>query len=81
LTSKGKAIDSLAVMPFVNASADPNTEYLSDGLTESIIYSTSRLPNLRVTPRSSVFRYKGKDADDGLRDDARYKSLLKRIGL
>ncbi len=63
ITGKGKAIDSLAVLPFVNSSADPNTEYLSDGLTESIIYSTSRLPNLKVTPRSSVFRYKGKDAD------------------
>ncbi|MFN2579309.1 MAG: protein kinase, partial [Pyrinomonadaceae bacterium] len=58
-----KPIDSLAVLPFVNANGDPNTEYLSDGLTESIIYSSSQLPNLRVTPRSSVFSYKGKEAN------------------
>jgi len=63
LTGRGKAIDSLAVLPFLNASGDPNTEYLSDGLTESIIYSSSKLPTLKVLPRSSVFRYKGKEID------------------
>src|SRR5439155_12194007 len=57
------AIGSIAVLPFVNASGDPNTEYLSDGITESIINSLSRLPNLGVIARSSVFRYKGKDTD------------------
>ena len=57
------AIDSIAVLPFVNASGDPNTEYLSDGITESIINSLSQLPNLGVIARSSVFRYKGKDTD------------------
>src|SRR5215813_4635786 len=57
------AIDSIAVLPFVNASGDPNTEYLSDGITESIINSLSQLPNLGVIARSSVFNYKGKNSD------------------
>src|SRR5262249_18033691 len=56
-------IDSIAVLPFVNQSRDPETEYLSDGLTESIINSLTQLPSLRVSPRSSVFQYKGKDTD------------------
>ena len=56
-------IDTLAVLPFANISADPNTDYLSDGLTESLIGSLSRLPNLTVRPRSSVFRYKARDVD------------------
>jgi serine/threonine protein kinase/Tfp pilus assembly protein PilF len=58
-----QAIDSLAVLPFANVTADPNTEYLSDGLTESLISSLSQLPNLAVRPRSAVFRYKAKDVD------------------
>lgn len=62
-TGTRTTIDSLAVLPFLNASGDPNTEYLSDGIAESIIYSTSQLPDLKVTPRSSVFRYKGKEID------------------
>ena len=57
------AIDSLAVLPLENAGADPSTEYLSDGLTESIINHLSRLPKLRVMARSTVFRYKGKTED------------------
>jgi serine/threonine protein kinase/Tfp pilus assembly protein PilF len=56
-------IDSLAILPFVNAGGDADTEYLSDGVTESIIYNLSRLPNLKVLPRSSILRYKGKEAD------------------
>jgi eukaryotic-like serine/threonine-protein kinase len=56
-------IDSLAVLPFVNASADPNAEYFSDGITESLINSLSQLPHLKVMSRDSAFRYKGKDAD------------------
>src|SRR5215469_6782281 len=60
---RGEPIDSLAVLPFVNASADPNSDYLSDGITESLINSLSQLPNLRVTSRNSAFRYKGKDID------------------
>ena len=59
---RSKTIDSLAILPFTNASADPNAEYLSDGITESIINSLSQLPKLRVVPRSTVFRYKGREA-------------------
>src|SRR5438105_1618048 len=57
------AIDSIAVLPFVNQNRDPDTEYLSNGLTESIINSLTQLPSLRVSPRSSVFQYRGKDID------------------
>lgn len=56
-------INSIAVLPFQNRSGDPNTEYLSDGLAESLIYRLSKLPNLQVSPTSSVIRYKGKDTD------------------
>jgi eukaryotic-like serine/threonine-protein kinase len=59
----GETIDSVAVLPFVNASADPNTEYLSDGITESLINSLSQLPHLKVMSRDSAFMYKGKDTD------------------
>ena len=62
-SGSGSSIDSLAVLPFTNVTADPNTEYLSDGLTESLISSLSQLPNLAVRPRSSVFHYKSKDID------------------
>jgi serine/threonine protein kinase/Tfp pilus assembly protein PilF len=58
-----RVIDSLAVLPLVNATRDPNAEYLSDGITECIINSLSKLPKLRVVPRSTVFRYKGSLAD------------------
>lgn len=54
-------IDSLAVMPFENVGGNPDAEYLSDGLTESLINSLSRLSSLRVVARSRVFRYKGKE--------------------
>jgi len=57
------SIDSLAVLPFANVTRDPDTEYLTDGLTESLISSLSQLPNLAVRPRSAVFRYKSKDVD------------------
>jgi serine/threonine-protein kinase len=53
----------LAVLPFANASGDPDTEYLSDGITESLINNLSQLPNLRVMARTTVFRYKDKNAD------------------
>jgi serine/threonine protein kinase/Tfp pilus assembly protein PilF len=56
-------ITSVAVLPFVNASNDPNSEYLSDGITESLINSLSQVPNLAVMSRSAVFRYKGRDVD------------------
>ena len=61
--SGGEQITSVAVMPFVNASNNPNSEYLSDGITESLINNLSQLPNLTVMARSSVFRYKGRDVD------------------
>ena len=59
----GKAIESLAVLPFINAGGDPNMEYLSDGITENLINSFSKLPSLRVVPRSLVFSYKGRETD------------------
>ncbi|MDQ3473431.1 MAG: tetratricopeptide repeat protein, partial [Acidobacteriota bacterium] len=55
------AIDSIAVLPFENKSNAVDTEYLSDGLAESLIYRLSQLPNLKVSPTSSVMRYKGKE--------------------
>ncbi|MBV9493760.1 MAG: protein kinase [Acidobacteria bacterium] len=58
-----RPIDSVAVLPFTNASGDPNSEYLSDGIAESIIDSLSQLPSLQVVARSTTFRYKGKNVD------------------
>ena len=57
-----KQIESIAVMPFVNESGNADVEYLSDGMTETLIGSLSQIPNLNVKARSSVFRYKGKEA-------------------
>src|SRR5467141_8550 len=56
-------IESIAVLPFANLSNDPKTEYLSDGITESLINSLSQLPNLAVMSRNTVFRYKGQPTD------------------
>jgi eukaryotic-like serine/threonine-protein kinase len=56
-------IDSIAVLPFQNRNSDADNEYLLDGLAESLIYRLSQLPNLKVSPTSSVFRYKGKETD------------------
>jgi TolB-like protein/Tfp pilus assembly protein PilF len=56
-------ITSIAVMPFVNASGNAEIEYISDGMTESLMNSLSQLPNLSVKARSSVFRYKGKEIE------------------
>jgi TolB-like protein/Flp pilus assembly protein TadD len=58
-----RGIKSLAILPLTNTSADPNMDYLSDGITESIINSLSRLPKLRVLARSTVFRYQGREVD------------------
>jgi eukaryotic-like serine/threonine-protein kinase len=60
---RGETIDSVAVLPFVNAGGDPNAEYLSDGITESLINSLSQLPHLKVLSRDSAFVFKGKDTD------------------
>ena len=64
LTGRGEVIDSIAVLPFENVNADPNTEYLCDGITETIINNLSQLSSLkRVIARNSVFTYKGKTVD------------------
>jgi serine/threonine-protein kinase len=57
---KQKAIKSVAVLPFANESQDPNAEYLSDGISESLINDLSQLQTLKVSPRNTVFRYKDK---------------------
>ncbi len=61
--SKMRQIESIAVMPFVNESGNPEVEYLSDGMTETLIASLLQLPDINVKARSSVFRYKGKDTN------------------
>jgi serine/threonine-protein kinase len=61
--AKSRTIDSIAVLPFENTGSDPNTEYLSDGITEDIINNLSQLPKLKVMARSTVFRYKGRPTD------------------
>jgi TolB-like protein len=58
-----KQIESIAVMPFVNDSGNTDVEYLSDGMTETLIARLSQLPNMNVKPRSSVFRYKGRETN------------------
>jgi eukaryotic-like serine/threonine-protein kinase len=58
-----RAIDSLAVLPFENLTSDPETEYLSDGITETLIHRLAQLPRLRVMARSTMFRYKGQPID------------------
>ena len=62
-TPTGRPISSIAVLPFANDSGDPEIEYVSDGLTESLINNLSQLPNMKVTASSSVFHYKGQDID------------------
>jgi len=61
--TQAKQIESIAVMPFVNESGNADIEYLSDGMTETLIRSLSQIPGLNVKSRSSVFRYKGKETD------------------
>ncbi len=58
-------INSIAVLPFENRSGNSDTDYLSDGLAESLIYRLTQLPSLKVSPTNSVLRYKGKDTDIG----------------
>jgi TolB-like protein/Tfp pilus assembly protein PilF len=60
---ESRTVTSIAVLPFVNATADANNEYLSDGLTESLIGTLSQLPSIKVMARSTVFRFKGNEQD------------------
>jgi eukaryotic-like serine/threonine-protein kinase len=62
-SSRTPQIDSIAVLPFTNVSGDANTEYLSDGITESLIGNLAHVPDLKVKSRNSVLHYKGKDVD------------------
>ncbi len=61
--ASSKPIDSVAVLPFVNKSGNPDSEYLSDGIAESLVYRLSQLPDLKVSPPSTVSRYRGVDVD------------------
>ncbi len=63
LVTTASAINSIAVLPFLNESAEPNTEYLSDGLTDSLMNNLAHLPHMKVIARSSVFRYRGREVD------------------
>jgi eukaryotic-like serine/threonine-protein kinase len=62
-SSRVAQIDSLAVLPFANGGGDADTDYLSDGITESLIDNLAHVPQLKVKSRNSVFHYKGKDVD------------------
>jgi serine/threonine-protein kinase len=78
-------IESVAVLPFANASGDPELDYLSDGMTESLINALARLPDLSVKARSMVFRYKGKEVDpqevaSALSVEAVVNGRLERLG-
>jgi serine/threonine protein kinase/tetratricopeptide (TPR) repeat protein len=62
-SSTGTRINSVAVLPFANATGDPSTDYLSDGITEGVIDRLSGLPNLKVISRASAFHYKGREIE------------------
>jgi eukaryotic-like serine/threonine-protein kinase len=62
-SGRAAQIDSIAVLPFSNGGGDANTDYLSDGITESLIDNLAHVPQLKVKSRNTVFRYKGKDVD------------------
>lgn len=61
--ASANSIDSVAVMPFTNSGGNADSEYLGDGLTDSLIDGLAHVPKLKVKSRNSVFRYKGKDID------------------
>src|SRR5580698_9154935 len=61
--ARDPALDSVAVLPFTNAGGDPSSDYLSDGITESLIGNLAHIPQLKVRSRDSVLRYKGKDVE------------------
>ncbi len=58
-----KSMDSIAVLPIVNSTGDPNSEYLSEGITQDLVSTLSQIPNLKVVSLASVYRYKGKSID------------------
>jgi TolB-like protein/tetratricopeptide (TPR) repeat protein len=60
---KQATMDSVAVLPFINATGDPNAEYLSEGITQDLVSTLSQLPNLKVVSLASAYRYKGKSID------------------
>jgi len=68
-----RAINSIAVLPFVNTNSDADTEFLSDGITDNIIDRLSQLPNLKVTSHTAVFHYKGQESDP--------KTIAKELGV
>jgi serine/threonine protein kinase/TolB-like protein len=75
----GGPIDSVAVLPFTNTGGDLDTEYLSDGITESVINSLSHVSKLRVVPRSTVFRYKGKqNAPEQIGQELKVRGIVTR---
>src|SRR4029077_15570258 len=57
------SMDSIAVLPIVNGTGDPNSEYLSEGITQDLVSTLSQLPNLKVVSLASAYRYKGKSID------------------
>ena len=63
MVAGGGQIHSIAVLPFINSSADPNVEYVADGVTDGVISSLSRVPALKVMARSTVFSYKGHEVN------------------
>src|SRR6185437_14151459 len=63
IVAGGGQIHSMAVLPFINSSSDPNIEYVADGVTDGVISSLSRMPELRVMARSTVFSYKGHEVN------------------
>jgi TolB-like protein/tetratricopeptide (TPR) repeat protein len=70
-------VESVVVLPFVNASGDSELEYLSDGITDSIIHWLSQLPQLRVMARSTAYRYKGREGDaQGVGKELSVRSVL-----
>src|SRR5260370_29084906 len=58
-----KSMDSVAVLPIVNATGDPNSEYLSEGITQDLVSALSQIPNLKVVSLASAYRYKGRSID------------------
>ena len=85
LSHRSHAIESIAVLPFVNATSDSSTEYLSDGIAQSLIDNLSRLPQLRVMASGTTFTYKGRQVDprkvgQELKVDALLQGRVSKVG-